>query len=206
MSRLSSCPENYWEDLKNPQRISETLNQIFDDGNDVHDEREILTDGARKNIKLEGPIKIMHESGLFILKGTPDARLFDFNGRYIKDYKTTERGGFYYFLKEGWSEDYRKQLSGYAYLVYVKTGVYIQDGVIEKVDKKNPRAYMGLPDKLYELPKTRNFILKHPVILRWFGKITEEQFIQICIGLMKDEKWKCNNCSYKETCKVYPNL
>jgi len=206
-SRLSGCFEDYWWDLQEDIPISDELNEIFDFGNTVHYEREYLNHGARKVISSEKVMKIMHKSGLFILKGQADSIELDSRGFFIKDYKSTKLSGFSFFLKDGWSIDYIKQLSIYSYMNYVCEGVYLDKGVIEKVDKFNPRNYLALEHDLFPLDRVRDFILKHPVILYYFEKISEEVFLRLAVQEMTGKTWKCTNCAKKGTkCRIFDKL
>lgn len=215
MSRLSGCPEGYWQDLHDPQQITDELNETFDKGNDVHNEKEILNEGAKKNIAIEEVIKIMYDplvknekTVYFIFKGTSDSFEFDFSGRFLRDYKSTYFNGFWYFMKEydpktkNLGDAYTKQLSGYAYLIYVKYGVLLTHGVITKVDKENHRNEVSLEGKLYTLPQMRKFLLRHPVLLLYFNRITREKFLELCVQWMQGKEWMCKNCVRNETCEV----
>lgn len=214
-SRLVSC---YWdfyrEYITNSEAIpiSDSLNDIFDQGNVVHFTDECLTSGAKEVIEVEKEMKILHHSERFSLSGHIDYLKMDTMGFYIEDLKSCKLPSFYYFIKcidEGLSEDYLYQMGVYAYELYVYIGVYIKRGVITRIYKGDDNDYrrirMSIEDRLPSLEEMRSFILQHPVILCVLGYITEERLIELCIIQMRGQEWKCGNCQYKSTkeCPVF---
>lgn len=211
ISRFSSCDWNHYCDITEEyaKPLTDELSEIFDLGNEIHEEDEELTRGSRNIIGCEEYMRIIHESERYGLSGLLDYHKYNFHTAYIEDLKSTSKGGFYFFLREGVNNDYKKQLSGYAYLKYIHTGVWRNIGVITKIDKENPLNRISLSTELFTKEQMRDFYACHPVILAKLGDITEEKLINICAQkiIRENEKdplkwWKCRNCQYNEGCPV----
>lgn len=215
-SQLNGCfYKEYLKKIKGLKyEISPQLSDIFDLGSDVHEEDELLMEGAKCVIASEEEMKIMHNSRDFTVSGHFDYLLFDFNGRYIKDLKTTKTWGLFYFIKDfiidkKFPLDNKIQLSTYAYIWYVIKQYYIDHGVIEKIakDREDRRVRVSLSTKLFTSDYMRNYILEHPVILahRFPEKYDENYVIGRAIDQMSHEDnlnkgkcWKCGNCQFRE--------
>lgn len=205
----------YWSSYLNitdPKPISDALNEIFDKGNKVHNEDEVLNHGARRVVSCEKYIKAIHESEFYAISGFHDYIKISFKGLYIEDLKSCQPGGLYYFLKEGIGKTHVLQLSFYAYLYYIETGVFISTGVITKIDKENTLRRISLATQLYPPAFMRDWITNHPLILSVIGKISEEEFLEKCYHNIKElapdyfagkrkSIWLCGNCQYKP-CKL----
>lgn len=200
VSRLNSCYWNYYRDLTDPLPITPELEEIFSKGREVHSIVEKYKKGAREIIGSEKYIKIIHRDKLFSLSGRYDFLKYDITGRYIEDLKSTKPGGFYFFLKQGLSSDYIIQLSLYAFLLYIKKGYRITNGVITKVDKENIRNKISLEGPLMTIEEIEEFIITHPVILKMMDPGFD--IIEVTYEQMKDSWWKCTNCQYKEGCPI----
>ena len=204
-SRFPNCDWNHYCD-KTPRLtkpIKDELSIIFDDGIEVHEEEEYLRDGARNILEHEKYHRIVHESETWGVSGLLDYDKICFRYPYIEDLKSTKFGGFYFFLKEGIKTDNKIQMSIYAYLKYVCTGVQRKKGVITKIDKEEPLNRISLVTDLFLISEIRNFLVNNPVVLCILGKINEEQLIEACIQKMRPEvnkktgeHWQCLNCQY----------
>lgn len=220
-SRISaSCYYAYYTQKKEEKEgkitpINDELNEIFDKGSDIHESKEDLLAGARGLIRSERDMKIIHHSKKFTISGHFDLLRFDLDGRYLEDYKTTKFAGLYYFLRDGCSNDYIRQLSCYAYMKYVLTSVKVFDGVITKIAKKDDenvfthRNSISRTCKLLPMLESRKFYLTHPVIRAIIKpeKYDEqyvidesikqmEEFINVDRKTGKKVCWKCMNCQY----------
>jgi len=207
----------YWATYRkhtDPLPITEELNQIFDMGNEVHHEDEVLNMDAKRGVSCEEYIKALHESEKFAISGFHDYIKMDFRGLYLEDLKSGKFGSFYFFLKEGMKRDYIIQLSTYAYLYYIKNGVYIKKGVITKIDKENTRNRLSLETDLMPREEIAEFLLNFPVIHAILGELRKVDFWDVCfeqIGLLdpkykngnKKSPWVCMNCQYSKTCELY---
>lgn len=219
-SRLISCYWSSYRDHKNdeePLPISDELDVIFTVGSKEHYEDEVLTRGAGNIAESEKEMKLLHKSKRFTISGHFDYKKFDMFGMYYEDLKTSKVEGFYFFVKcveTGLSKDYIRQLSIYAYEDAHYTGYYVDRGVVTRVLKrlkgtKDTRIIrMSIEDKLMSFDETREFILRHPVILTVMGVIDEERLIELCKVQMVGTGWKCTNCQYKTTkeCSVFATL
>lgn len=207
----SSCYWEYYMDFKDPQPITDELNNIFDIGTTVHHQDNVLYKGAKCIEATEIEMKIVHEKRLFTMSAHADYVKFDFNGLYIEDMKSCKENAFFYFVKcitNGLSKDYIKQLSGYSFMYYIhKGGVRVEKGVIRRIQKDNTRNQMAIEDNLMSIEKMLKFVKTHPVLLCMLGIIKEDKLIEKCKVQMEGEKWKCSNCSRREMdCPVYPTL
>lgn len=213
MSRLAaSCYLAYVNDIESPLPITDELSDIFDIGNDTHDEEQTLNKGAINIIACEedgGYMKIYHTIKKYSISGRMDYEKYDFRGRYIEDLKSAQFKSFYYFLTEPISEDYILQTSGYSYMRYVFKGYYIPEGVLRKIDKENRRNTISRGFILLPKDKMRDFLERHPVINYFLGVINKDTLIDLCVAQMYDKGWKCTNCQYspkntgKDSCPVY---
>lgn len=220
-SRLVSC---YWDSLRDhktdpePLPITDELDAIFSVGSKEHYEDEVLTRGAKHIEESEKEMKLIHKSGRFTISGHFDYKKWDMYGMYYEDLKTCKLEGFYYFVKcieVGLSKDYIKQLSVYAYQDAHYTGYYLDRGVVTRILKRKKGAKdtriirMSIEDKLMTFDETKDFILRHPVILCLMGIIDEERLVELCKVQMEGTKWKCTNCQYANKiseCPVNPLL
>jgi len=180
-TKLVGCYFSSHKNMTDPEPITNELNDIFDKGNNVHWEDEVLNIGSKRVISCEEYIKALHESGLFAISGFHDYLKMDFRGPYLEDLKSTKRGGFYFFLQDGINEQQRNQLSFYAYLYYIKTGVFLNKGVITKINKENTRERISLETNLFTPESMRNFVEEHPLILYTIGEISTKEFYAACI-------------------------
>ena len=98
-------------------------------------------------------------------------------------------------------------MSIYSYLYYVKHGVWINTGAIEKIDKENFLNRIQLSTKLYSKTDISKYIENHPNILITLGKISEAKFLEIAADHLKDmdedyksgkkdKPWCCDKCQY----------
>lgn len=203
-SRLVSCYWNYYMDLVSPLPTTEKLQEIFDIGSEKHFDDQVLLKGAHCIIDIEESRKIKHKELGYSLVGRRDFLRFDMQGKYIEDLKTSQFKSFFYRLKEypKINENYKLQLSIYAYLEYINTGVRITKGVITAIDKENPRNRISLESVLYIANDIEKFIDSHPVILKMLDKINEEKLYEVCVAFMQGKSWMCGNCQYSEKCKI----
>ena len=215
-SQLVNCFYAYYRQKieGRPFKISPELNNIFDIGTDIHEEDELLLEGAKCVIDSERDMKIMHESQEFTISGHFDYLMFDFNGRYVKDLKTTKTTGLYYIMKDYiWDDkfplDHKLQLGIYAYLWYVIKGYYVDHGVVEKIakDRETHRVRFSLATELFSSKYMRDYLEDHPVVLahRFPEKYDKDYVIGEAIEQMGNEDyinsktgkcWKCGNCSF----------
>jgi len=202
VSRLNSCYWNYYRDLTDPLPITPELEVIFNTGREVHSLVEKYNKGARTVINSEKYIKIIHKDGAFSISGMYDFLKYDHNGKFLEDFKSTKSGGFYFFLKQGVNEDYIIQLSLYAYLLYIKKGYNIRQGIITKVDKENIRNKISLEGTLMSIRDTEEFIINHPVIRMKTNHLAHDDFLELTYEQMKGNWWKCTNCQYIDGCPI----
>lgn len=216
-SRLVSCYEAYNNDLdeEKKQDITDEYSDIADEGHEVHEEDNILTEGSRNIIDREEELKLVHKSKKFTLTGHLDYNKFDFGipARYIEDLKSCKKESFFFFLQcieKGLGNDYITQLSEYSYMKYIKCGIYHIRGVVTRIKKRTDDdkriIRMSIEDKLYDKIYMRKFFTSHPVILFKLGYIKYEQLKQLCITQMKDQSWKCTNCQYSKTCTIKESI
>jgi len=206
----SALVGEYWSTYLNivdKKPITDALNDIFDKGNEVHHAIEVLEEGGRHIISCEAYIKVIHESKTFCIGGLHDYIKMYFGGLYLEDMKSTKAGGLHYFFRNGVDLRYKLQMSLYAYLYYVKTGVWINKGVITKVNKENILDRVSMSADLCSREYIRKYILNHPVILCVIGKITQHQLLALAAQKLlemdngyasgkKDLPWVCDNCQY----------
>jgi len=165
------CPLGYFFSATIPKEVSAELQKIFDVGNDQHDREVIFNTGSRGVILAEEKMKIIHIELGYIISAKPDHIKFDFDGRYIEDYKTCEHKSLKKFISEkGMSMIYVWQLSIYAYVYYINTGVIITRGVITKIDKKHPRNRVSKEFPLMSIEETEKYITTHPAVLYMTGQ------------------------------------
>jgi len=211
-SRYSGCDWAHYISLF-PERVKEildALSEIFDLGNEVHLEDNYLTEGARNILHKEEYFRIIHESEAWGVSGILDYDKFNFSGKYLEDMKSTQKGGLYFFLKEGVKMEDKRQMSIYAYMKFVFTGTKRYKGVIRKIDKVEPLNQLQLVTDLFEIEKIRNFLVNHPVRRCYFKEITEEELAEITANRLRKgvnkntgEHWLCTNCSLADgTCPV----
>ncbi len=213
-SKFSSCDWDHYKSKKDPRPVQDELSEIFDKGNVVHREEEYLRQGARNVLECEEYIRIVHTSEEWGVAGLLDYDKLNFNGGYIEDLKSTKFGGFYFFLKEGINDDNKIQMSIYAFMKYVVSGVARNRGVITKIDKEEPLNRMSLVGDLHSADYMNNWLIVHPVVNTFLGKLSEEQLIQYCIRKLRPqvnkksgEYWKCGNCAYADgSCPVRQGL
>lgn len=223
-SRFSSCDWNHYCDItpEKEKPITDALSDIFDDGNEVHEEDEELTKGARNILRCEDYMRIVYIPDgipLWGVAGLLDYDKFCWQFPYIEDLKSTSFNGLYFFLKEydkkeGVKKDYKIQMSIYKFMKYVIFGVKRKFGVITRIDKECITNRISLTTPLYEIADMFKFLTNHPVILCKIGKITEEQLIQRTIKKLRPEVnkntgeyWKCGNCQYADgNCPVRQQL
>jgi len=212
-SRIGSEYWSFFLDLTDPEPITDELNEIFDAGNVVHHYDEIYSEGGRGIVSCESYIKAIHESEKFCISGLHDYIKLDRNGLYIEDLKSTIPGGLYWFFKKGVDDGYKLQLSVYAYLYYLKHGVWIDTGVITKINKENTRDRISLSAKLFPLEYIRDVIVNHPVMKTISGEMTEKELLSVAYAKLKEidpewakgnrkEAWVCKNCQYKGRCEL----
>lgn len=196
--------------------ITDDLSEIFDIGSEIHESEEFYRAGARGIIESELYRRIIHQSGKYAIGGKLDFYMAFILGKYIEDLKSTKKGGFFYFLKEGVNDDNKLQISIYAYIKYIHTSIITKIGVITKIDKEDPLNKISLSTSLYTIEDVRKFLEQHPVILCTLGDITVEQLIESTANKIRPEVnkktgeyWKCTNCQYntangitKELCPV----
>ncbi len=196
-------------------KITDELSDIFDMGSAGHDTLEMFDAGAKDIIAIEEKMKIMHESKKYLISGILDYYRFDLNGRYLEDLKSTYRGGFYYFLREGVKGGYKYQLSVYAYMKYVCTSIYPLRGVIRKFNKENYLEQIRLSTELFQKEHMRTYLTTHPYILYTVGAINYDA---LCAAALKENiatksQWRCKNCQYNpieskdpELCPIFKKL
>jgi len=92
------------------------------------------------------------------------------------------------------------QLSLYAYLIYVSTGIPIETGVIKFVNKFNPRQSYSKPAGLNSLATTERFIMEHPLAN------PKADIIEATNEYLKNGmSFVCNLCSIKDSCPIKSN-
>lgn len=223
-SRFSSCDWNHYCDItpEKAKPITDALSDIFDEGNETHEEDEELSKGARNILRCEDYMRIVYipnDIPLWGVAGLLDYDKFCWKFTYIEDLKSTSFNGLYFFLKEydkekGVKEDYKIQMSIYKFMKYVIYGVKRKFGVITRIDKERVTNRISLTTPLYTIAEIRNFLINHPVIQCKIGQITEKELITKTIMKLKPEissrtgeYWKCGNCQYADgTCPVRQGL
>ncbi len=207
--RASSFPACHYQRVlkeKYNKPLSNTTLEAFETGSDIHAQVESLQDGSKEIIGSEKSMKIIHVDKTFTISGHYDFLKFDYNGRYLEDLKTAKQNSFYFFLKEPISDDYKLQLSIYSYINFIEEGYYINDAVITKIDKSNPRNRLSKSFKLYTKQETRKLILDNPYIRFILGSIDENDLKSETIKQIRENKWKCSYCEYKKECEVFTLL
>jgi hypothetical protein len=203
----TKCPLQFFLKKTVKKEITPETIEIFDSGNDHHDREVRLNDGAKCIIHAEEHMKIKHKSGKFIISGKADHIKFDFDGRYIEDYKTCKYDSLKYFLENDIPLEYIWQTSLYAFIYYIHTGIVITRGIITKIDKENPRNRASRCFDLKTIAETEEFIVKHPVIQYFMDKNLNKTIDTILEATkLVYHTLDCNVCDYPNECVAIINF
>lgn len=188
------CPLQYYFTLNIKKELTKEVKEIFDKGNDIHDREVVLNKGARCVINAEDKMKIIHNELGYVVSARYDHLKFDFEGRYLEDYKTCQGESIPNFFIEPIPKKHVVQLSIYAFVFYINTGILITRGVITKIDKDKPRNRGSREFELMSMEDIEKYIVNHPTILHMTGQKDFEYLKSESETNIKS--YDCTFCSY----------